>query len=143
MPLSPTDPEVALLKRNLSALVRALRAAGITRVAVSFDGARGRCRACAIEVWPPDAARQLPLQRVVLERLAADAGLGPVAALTDESLLGEALRRFTLHWANLEHGHWQRGDGGRGVMRLVVTTREVTLDFDALHIEQHHSRLTD
>ncbi|MDP2229236.1 MAG: hypothetical protein Q8J78_17360 [Moraxellaceae bacterium] len=141
MPIDPESPEGALLKRNLSALIRALAALPVSYVAVRFDGAKGRCRTSTIETSPVFAADLLHTTRVVLERLSVDAGLAPVATQPEETALGEGLRRFTLHWASLALGHWQRGDGGHGVMRLNVRTRQVTLDFDAIHIESLHLTL--
>ena len=142
MPLNDNEPEVALLKRNLSTLLRALRSSQVTFVEVTYAGARGRCQPCQVTVTPHGIPAVLD-SPVVLERLSADAGQVPVAAIEERLTISEGLKHFTLHWASLEHGHWQRGDGGHGVMRIVVTSRLVTLDHDAVHIESHHTTLKE
>ena len=139
MPLNRDAPDVVLLRHNLTVLMRSLRSLQISLVEVRYAGARGRCQPCQVNVTPRGTSTLAT--RVVLQRAAAGAGQVPVALMDDEVGLAEGLQRFVLHWASLEHGHWQRGDGGRGVMRLDVATGQATLDHDALHIEQFHATL--
>jgi hypothetical protein len=80
---------------------------------------------------------------VVQYRLAADAGQRPIAHLSESVRLPDALKHFALHWASLQHGHWQRGDGGRGVMRVMVASGQLTLDHDAFVVEHLHARLSE
>jgi hypothetical protein len=129
-----------MLRRNLSVLLNALRGHPVSLVQVRYEGARGRCRLCEVSLLPCHSGTVLATQ-VILHRLTADAGTSPVASFEERTGLGEGLKRFSLHWASLQHGHWQRGDGGRGVMRLDVATGQATLDHDALHIEQFHANL--
>jgi hypothetical protein len=140
MPLTDNDPEVQILRHNLTTLLNALRGHPVSRVQVRYEGARGRCRLCEVSLLPCHSGTVLATQ-VILHRLTADAGTSPVASFEERTGLGEGLKRFSLHWASLQHGHWQRGDGGRGVMRLDVATGQATLDHDALHIEQFHANL--
>lgn len=50
MPLTGDDPDVALLRRNLSALLQALRTLPVSLVQVRYEGARGRCRLCEVSL---------------------------------------------------------------------------------------------
>lgn len=141
MPLTDDDPDVALLRRNLSALLQALRSHAVSMVLVRYDGSHGRCRHCEVALLPSHSGAVLATQ-VRLQRLPADAGVACTQSLEEHASLGEALKRVTLHWASLQHGYWQRGDGGKGIMRLHVPSGNATLDQDALHIEQFHATLS-
>lgn len=138
-----TTPELRLQATNLTLLLSALRALRVARVDVTYAGARGRCHSCAVSVTPSDALAELHDCRVVQYRLAADAGQPSLAHLSDTVSLPDALQRFALHWASLQHGHWQRGDGGQGVMRMNVAAGELTLDHDAFTVEHFHARLRE
>lgn len=142
MPLTSDDPEVTLLRRNLSALLQALRTLPVSLVQVRYEGARGRCRLCEVSLLPCHSGPLLATP-VALQRLTADAGAGQDSTFEEQVNLGEGLKRFTLHWTSLQHGHWQRGDGGHGVMRLQVASGMATLDHDAIHIEQFHATLRE
>ena len=141
MPLNREAPDVVLLRRNLTALMCALRSLQISLVEVRYAGARGRCQPSQVSV-PPRGTSNLTA-RVLLQRAAADAGQVPIALMDDEVGLAEGLQRFALHWASLEHGHWQRGDGGHGVMRIDVASNQASLDHDAIHTEQFHTTMTE
>lgn len=140
MPLTSDDPEVTLLRRNLSALLQALRTLPVSLVQVRYEGARGRCRLCEVSLLPCHSGSLLAT-RVALQRLTADAGAGQASTFEEQVSLEEGLKRFTLHWTSLQHGHWQRGNGGHGVLRLQVASGIATLDHDAIHIEQFHAML--
>lgn len=141
MPLTEDDPGMALLRRNLSVLVHALRDHTVSTVLVRYDGSHGRCRHCEVALLPSHSGAVLATQ-VLLQRLPADAGVACTQALEEHTSLGEALKRVTLHWVSLQQGYWQRGDGGKGIMRLHVPSGNATLDHDALHIEQFHATLS-
>lgn len=145
MPMPPTEPgpEHRLQAINLTLLLSALRALRVARVEVTYAGARGRCHSCEVSVSPADALPELRDCRVVQYRLATDAGQQPIAHLSDSVRLPEALQRFALHWASLQHGYWQRGDGGKGLMRINVPAGELTLDHDAFVVEHFHARLRE
>lgn len=138
-----TEPELAIQRRNLSELLTALRAMGVSRVEVTYAGARGRCTSCEVMASPPNVLPGLRHRLVEQFRLAADAGQPSPAPLSDTVSLRDALTHFTLHWASLQHGHWQRGDGGCGVMRIDVSMGQLTLDHDAIVIENLHARLSE
>ncbi|MES2919523.1 MAG: hypothetical protein V4729_13020 [Pseudomonadota bacterium] len=142
MPTTDDDPDIAVLRHNLGALMMALRTLPVSLVQVRYEGARGRCRLCEVSLLPCHSGPLLAT-RVALQRHAADAGAGQASTFEEQVSLGEGLKRFTLHWASLQHGHWQRGDGGHGVMRLQVASGMATLDHDALHIEQFHATLRE
>lgn len=142
MPLTDDDPGVALLRRNLSVLLRALRAHPVSLVQVRYEGRQGRCRHCEVSLLPSHSGAMLETP-VILERLAADAGGSCAPAMEERVSLGEGLKRFTLHWTSLQHGYWQRGDGGQGVMRLQVASGLATLEHDALTIEHFHATLAE
>lgn len=141
MPTS--EPEHQLQATNLTLLLSALRALRVARVEVIYAGARGRCNSCEVAVTPADALPELRDCRVVQYRLAADAGQRPIAHLSETVCLADALKHFALHWASLQHGHWQRSDGGKGVMRVEVSTGQLTLDHDAYLVEHYHARLNE
>lgn len=142
MPLTEDDPDVALLRSNLSALLQALRTLPVSLVQVRYEGAHGRCRLCEVSLLPCHSGSLLAT-RVALQRLTADAGAGQASTFEEQVSLGEGLKRFTLHWTSLQHGHWQRGDGGHGVLRLQVASGVATLDHDAIHTEQFHAMLRE
>lgn len=121
MPTTELGPEHRLQATNLTLLLSALRALRVARVEVTYAGVRGRCHSCDVSITPADALRELRQSRVVQYRLAADAGQRPIAHLSETVCLADALKHFALHWASLQHGHWQRGDGGKGVMRIDVS----------------------
>lgn len=143
MPTTEPEPERRLHAINLTLLLSALRAFRVARVEVTYAGARGRCHSCEVSVTPADALPEMGDCSVVQYRLAADAGQHPIAYLSETVRLPEALKHFALHWASLQHGHWQRGDGGRGVMRVVVSAGQLTLDHDAYMVEHFHSKLRE
>lgn len=143
MPIPEPGPEHRLQAINLTLLLSALRALRVARVEVTYVGARGRCHSCEMSVIPADALAELSDCRVVQYRLAADAGQRPIAHLSETVRLSDALKHFALHWASLQHGHWQRSDGGRGVMRVNVSPGQLTLDHDAFNVEHLHARLSE
>ncbi|HEX6590422.1 MAG TPA: hypothetical protein VF050_00315 [Moraxellaceae bacterium] len=142
MPLTDEDSDVAVLRRNLSALLQALRTLPVSLVQVRYEGGRGRCRLCEVSLLPSHSGLMLATP-VAWQRRPADAGGGQASTVEERVNVEEGLKRFTLHWTSLQHGHWQRGDGGQGVMRLQVASGVATLDHDALHIEQFHATLRE
>lgn len=143
--MSPTneEPELRLQAINLTLLLSALRTLRVARIEVRYAGARGRCHSCEVSGIPTDTLTELRDCRVVQYRLAADAGQRPIAHLSETVRLHDALKHFALHWASLQHGHWQRGDGGKGMMRIDVAAGQLTLDHDAYTVEQFHARLRE
>lgn len=143
MPIPEPGPEQRLQAINLTLLLSALRALRVARAEVKYAGARGRCHLCEVSVTPTDALPEMHDCRVVQYRLAADAGQRPIAHLSESVRLPDALKHFALHWASLQHGHWQRVDGGRGVMRVMVASGQLTLDHDSFVVEHLHARLSE
>jgi hypothetical protein len=129
-----------LLQQNLAELLRALRDLGVRQVEVAYAGSRGRYRQWTIALLPVETRARLRQTLVIHHRHAADAGQ-PAATFTESISLSEALLRFTQHWTSLKFGYWQRGDGGRGVMRILVDEGALTLDHDAHLVEAYHTTL--
>lgn len=92
MPLTEVDPDVALLRRNLSALLQALRTLPVSLVQVRYEGARGRCRLCEVSLLPCHSGSLLAT-RVALQRLTADAGAGQASTFEEQVSLEEGLIR--------------------------------------------------
>jgi hypothetical protein len=129
-----------LLRQNLAELLSALRAQHLRRVEVRYTLARGRCRHCALTTMPSEARLTMS---VPFHRQAADAGQPERQHFTETVSLQEALQRFGLHWLSVVFGHWRTDHGGEGVMRIEVEAGQLTLEYDALLVENYRTTLRE
>lgn len=130
-------------RQNLIRLLEALRGLPLHHVKVIYAGEHGRVTHCLISASPIGTEHHLSAVTVEQFRPAASPS-DSEESLSSESLpLTQALQNFALHWASLQFGHWQSGDGSKGVMRANVSTGQLTLDHDAFVVEQFHAKLSE
>jgi hypothetical protein len=139
MPPSLFAQEVTLQAGNRLHLLQALQGLGVEQVHIRYGGKQGRCTHCLVSTTPTDALPALQTVVVVQHRLERVFGLEQSA----KPPLLTALKEFALHWADLKHPHWPRGDGGAGVMTIDVASRQFKLAHDVYLTESFCYRLVD
>lgn len=113
----------------------ALSAAGITHVAVGFDGEgdSGQIDGVAAHAW--DKTVDFPATTVTLHR----AQTGCAEHATHEIPLREAVEELCYGYLEQEYGGWENNDGAFGEFAFDVEQRRIALDFNGRFVDHAHS----
>jgi hypothetical protein len=137
--ISMTNPDVTiayekhqqLLKiaaiRNKQVIFDALEAAGITTVAVTFDGEGDSGQIQDVSAKNGDDGVSLPAVNIQFLQVP----WSTEEPQSEELSLRKAVKDLCWDYLSDEHGGWENNDGGFGEFTLDVAKREVQLDLNA------------
>ncbi|MFG1377316.1 hypothetical protein V5G24_21175 [Xanthobacter sp. VTT E-85241] len=114
------------LTSNKETLFNALAAAGITSVAVNFDGYGDSGQIESIDALAGAEAVSLPDTLVEIAGLA----WGEPEARTQLLSLRAAIEELAYDFLGQTHGGWQDGDGAYGDFTFDVEQRSISLDYN-------------
>jgi hypothetical protein len=123
---------------NKAAVFDALSAAGVTHVAVGFDGEGDSGQIDGAAAHAGDAVVDLPATRVTLHR----PQLGREELATQEISLREAVEQLCYDHLEREFGGWENNDGAFGEFTFHVAERRIALDFNGRFTDYAHSSHT-
>ncbi len=113
-----------------------LSAAGITHVAVGFDGEGDSGQIDGAAAHTGDGVVDFPETTVTLYR----AQSGDPDLATEEMSLREAVEDLCYGYLEQEHGGWENNDGAFGEFTFDVAERTIALDFNGRFTDySHHS----
>lgn len=112
----------------------ALSAAGITYVAVGFDGEGDSGQIDGAAAHAGDKVVDFPATTVTLYR--AQSGCGEL--VTHEISLREAVEELCYAYLEQEHGGWENNDGAFGEFSFDVARRRIELDFNGRFTDYSH-----
>lgn len=120
---------------NKESVFAALSAAGITHVAVGFDGEgdQGQLEDAAAYAW--DKLVEFPPATVTLHR----AQLGCDEITAHEMSLGEAVEQLCYGYLEQEYGGWENNDGAFGEFTFDVAQGRIALDFNGRFTDYVHT----
>jgi hypothetical protein len=123
---------------NKAIVFEALSAAGITRIAVGFDGEGDQGQIEDAAAYAGDTLVDLPATTVTLY----GAPLRSDELTTIEMGLSEAVEALCYAYLEQENDGWENNDGAFGEFNFDVATREITLDFNGRFTDYAHHTYT-
>ena len=125
------EREAMLLPLNKAALFAALAAAGIDRVAVSFDGSGDSGQIESVDAFAGDGqALELPGDAVAFRKVAFDAAEPEVAMMPVRDVLEE----LAYGLLGQTHDGWENNDGAYGEFTFDVAAGSITLEYNERYI---------
>lgn len=119
--------EEAVLPGNKAAILDALAAAGITRVAVNFDGYGDSGQIENIDAYRGESEFvALPETEVTI----ASASWGDPGIVAQTMMLEAAIEQMAYDLLSSAHGGWENNDGAHGEFRFDVRERVIALDYN-------------
>jgi hypothetical protein len=111
---------------NKAVVFDALVAAGLTRVAVEFDGEGDSGQINGITAHAGEAPAEFPSTSLTVHRATHNGG----NLRTDEATLRDAIETLCYDYLSQTHGGWGNEDGAYGTFEFDVPNRTVHLDFN-------------
>jgi hypothetical protein len=121
-------------RRNKMIVFDALEAAGITHVAVGFDGEGDQGQIDGAAAHTEKGAVEFPETVVKLRR----AGYGEDDLTTHEMPLREAVETLCYDYLEQEYAGWENNDGALGEFAFHVEDRRIALDFNGRFTDYAH-----
>lgn len=109
-----------------AAVLKALVAAGITHVIVSFDGYGDSGQVESIEAKAAEAEKELPQTQVALRGVDYETE----GFTTTELVLSEAIEHLVYDCLRRTHCGWENNEGAYGEVTFDVAEGTVTLDYN-------------
>ena len=125
-------------RRNKAIVFDALSAAGITNVAVGFDGEGDQGQIDGAAAHTEEGVIEFPETVVALYR----AAYGDEAFTTHEMPLREAVETLCYDYLEQEYAGWENNDGAFGEFAFHVGDRRIALDFNGRFTDCSHSSHT-
>jgi hypothetical protein len=125
-------------KLNKGIVFGALSAAGITHIAVGFDGEGDQRQIEDAAAFAGDKSADFPTTTVKIYR--AHSGCEKLS--TQKTSLREAVEELCYAYLEQEHGGWENNDGAFGEFSFHVAERKIELDFNGRFIDYSHSSHT-
>lgn len=124
-----------LRERNKTALFDALRAAGIGKVVVSFDGYGDSGQIESLEAMAGDEVVALPSDAVDIGITIWGQAEGEMRSMS----LREAIEQLCYNCLEETHSGWENSDGAYGDFLFDVVERTITLDYNERYLVSEHS----
>ena len=112
----------------------ALKAAGLTRVEVPFDGEGDSGQIEGIYAYAGDARAELPESSLTLHQAAQNKGDPKTTTVS----LHDAIEILCYDYLSQTHGGWENNDGAYGIFRFDVLSRSIHLDFNERFTDTNH-----
>jgi hypothetical protein len=123
---------------NKGIVFGALSAAGITHVAIGFDGEGDSGQIDGAAAFAGDKSVDFPTTTVKI--YSAQSGCEDLA--THETSLREAVEELCYAYLEQEHCGWENNDGAFGEFAFHVAERKIELDFNGRFTDCSHSSHT-
>ena len=123
---------------NKGIVFGALSAAGITHVAIGFDGEGDSGQIDGAAAFAGDKSVDFPTATVKIYR--AQSGCEELS--TQETSLRDAVEELCYACLEQEHGGWENNDGAFGEFAFHVAERKIALDFNGRFTDYSHSSHT-
>ncbi|MBV9506240.1 MAG: hypothetical protein JO323_14665 [Acidobacteriia bacterium] len=120
---------------NKRILFETLKAAGITRISVTFDGEGDSGQIEAISAFKGEDPVVLAEEEIVMRRV----GWGSAESKPEAFGLSAGIEAVCCDFLEFEHGGWENNDGAFGEFTLDVTAGTVDLEFNARFSDVHTS----
>jgi hypothetical protein len=120
---------------NKGIVFDALSAAGITHVAVGFDGEGDQGQIDSVAAHAGSETVEFPATTITLYR--AECGYDELA--THEIPLRDAVEELCYGYLEQEYGGWENNDGAFGEFAFDVAQRRIALDFNGRFVDHAHS----
>ncbi|MDQ2067208.1 hypothetical protein Q9295_12580 [Xinfangfangia sp. CPCC 101601] len=114
------------MAQNKEALFAAMRAAGITEIIVSFDGAGDSGQIENIDARRGDAVVPMPDTAITLAQVSR--GISEIS--TSSMLLSEAVETLAYDFLSDSHGGWENCDGAFGEFHFDAEAGTILLDYN-------------
>ena len=115
-----------LLPANKDALFGVLAAAGITSVAVTFDGYGDSGQIEDITAHDGDKLADLPPGEITI----ASAAWGGPGVVAKTMTVEQAIEQLAYDFLSSTHGGWENNDGAYGEFTFDVAKRTISLDYN-------------
>ena len=119
---------------NKEVVFGALSTAGITHVAVGFDGEGDQGQIEEAAAYAGDTSVEFPTTTLTLYRVQ----FGSEEPTTHEMSLREAVEELCYGYLEQEHGGWENNDGAFGEFTFDVAERTISLDFNGRFTDYSH-----
>ncbi len=123
---------------NKAVVFDALVAAGITAVAVDFDGEGDSGQINGVSARAGDTPADIPATMVSLHL----APWGQTELTRTDLPFPEAIERLCYGYLEQKHGGWENNDGGYGEFTFNVAERRIELDFNGRYTDTWHDAHT-
>jgi hypothetical protein len=120
---------------NKAIVFQTLEAAGITHVAIGFDGEGDSGQIDGAAAFMDDQAVEFPAVSVTLNY--AQSGDGAVR--THDVTLREGVEELCYGYLEQEYGGWENNDGAFGEFRFHIAERRIDLDFNGRFTDYSHT----
>ena len=118
-------------ERNKATLFKALAAANITEVHVSFDGEGDSGQIEGVIAFTGGERIEVPKATVTIREL----GWGKTKPKKTQTALKEAIEILCYGYLADEHDGWENNDGAHGEFRFDVAKRTVELEFNGRYTD--------
>ena len=126
---------------NRAVILDSLKALGITRVTIEYNGCGDSGDVTDAGTEPADAVEHLKETAVVVACINYDHGAPQDTRYSRQDCstsLREALDHFALDWASMQHPGWENNDGGRGEFTVFVNEGRFELEHYEYYTESSH-----
>ncbi len=118
-----------------AAIFHALNAAGVTRVAIEFEGSGDSGQMEQATAFSGEE-ETVPFPKACIEITRVDFNEGKDTR--EEVSLRDAIETIAYELLEQTHGGWENGEGGSGTFTFDVAGQSVTLDYDERYTETNN-----